>query len=47
MERDPAEVLHDVVEGWVTRERAAAVYGVAIDEAGRLDLGKSEALRSR
>ncbi len=47
MERDPADVLHDVVEGWVTRERAAAVYGVVIDEAGRLDLVKSEALRSR
>ena len=27
--RDPAAVLHDVEEGWVTAERAAAVYGVS------------------
>ena len=38
--RDPVAVMHDVREGWVSRERAREVYGVAptganeIDEAG-------------
>jgi N-methylhydantoinase A len=34
-ERDPARVEHDVREGWVTRARAEAVYGVAL--TGQLD----------
>jgi N-methylhydantoinase B len=38
-EREVARVHRDVVEGWVTRERAAAVYGVVIDDAGDVDLG--------
>jgi N-methylhydantoinase B len=46
-ERDPAAVLHDVIEGWVTRARAEEVYGVAIDEAGAIDQQKSATLRSR
>ena len=29
--RDPAAVLHDVLEGWVSRERAREVYGVIFD----------------
>jgi N-methylhydantoinase B/oxoprolinase/acetone carboxylase alpha subunit len=32
-ERDPARVKHDLDEGWITRERAAKVYGVVLDEA--------------
>ena len=28
-ERDPEAVRHDVEEGWITAERAAAVYGVS------------------
>lgn len=32
LERDPASVLHDVVEGWETAERAAKVYGVHLTE---------------
>jgi len=46
-ERDPAAVLHDVIEGWVTRARAEEVYGVAIDEAEAIDQQKSATLRSR
>jgi N-methylhydantoinase B len=46
-ERDPAAVRQDVVEGWVTRQRAEAIYGVAIDEAGEVDAQKSAALRAR
>lgn len=35
-ERDPARVLHDVREGWITAERAAGIYGVVVRD-GRLD----------
>jgi N-methylhydantoinase B len=45
--RDPARVRHDVVEGWVTRERASAVYGVVVDETGDVDVEATEALRAR
>lgn len=47
VERDPERVAHDVREGWVTRERAAKVYGVAIDESGHVDREATEALRRR
>ncbi|MEX1143170.1 MAG: hydantoinase B/oxoprolinase family protein [Thermoleophilaceae bacterium] len=30
LERDPAAVLADVLRGWVSRERARAVYGVVV-----------------
>jgi hypothetical protein len=32
MERDPEKVLNDVVDGYITVERAKSDYGVAIDE---------------
>jgi hypothetical protein len=35
-----------VVEGWVTPERAAEVYGVVIDETGRLDAAATAARRA-
>jgi len=35
LEREPERVLHDVLEGWETRERALEVYGVAL--AGRIE----------
>jgi N-methylhydantoinase B len=38
LDRDPELVLHDVLEGWVSRERAQDVYGVAITEGGGGDL---------
>ena len=34
LERDPAAVLHDVREGWVSRERAFEVYGVVLSDSG-------------
>jgi N-methylhydantoinase B len=37
LERDPALVLADVLEGWVSRERALVVYGVVIGEDDRVD----------
>lgn len=36
-ERDPERVRADVLDGLVSRERAEAVYGVVIDEDGRVD----------
>jgi N-methylhydantoinase B len=34
LQRDPARVLHDVLEGWVSRERARDVYGIVLVDAG-------------
>ena len=45
--RDPVRVRHDVVEGWVSRERARDVYGVVLDEAGDVDTQATAALRER
>jgi N-methylhydantoinase B len=48
-ERDPARVLHDVVEGWVSRERARSVYGVEVIGEGddvRVDEEATQALRA-
>lgn len=36
-ERDPARVLHDVLEGWETMERARDVYGVVLTGSARDD----------
>lgn len=44
-ERDPARVARDVAEGWISPERARAVYKVEVDAAGRLDLGRTRLLR--
>ena len=44
-DRDPNEVLRDISEGWVSRARAEAVYRVAIDDKGTLDVGKTAGLR--
>jgi N-methylhydantoinase B len=35
--RDPSRVVEDVVEGWISKERARAVYGVVIGDGGVLD----------
>ncbi len=34
LKRDPARVLHDVLEDWVSRDRARDVYGVVLADAG-------------
>jgi N-methylhydantoinase B len=44
--RDPAHVRADVLEGWVTRERAKRVYGVSLGEGGDIDVAATERLRS-
>ena len=47
VERDPSRVLADVAEGWISRQRARDVYGVAIDEAMRVDEAATQRLRAR
>jgi N-methylhydantoinase B len=51
--RDPDAVCDDVMEGWMSRERAAEIYGVILEESrdgwpGTLvvDVAATEALRS-
>jgi N-methylhydantoinase B len=45
-ERDVTRVLKDAQEGWITRERAFEVYGVAISDDGRVDDEATAARRS-
>jgi len=45
-ERDPALVARDVAERWVSRERARAVYGVAVAADGQVDVANTRALRA-
>ena len=48
LEREPALVLADVLDGYVSAAQARSVYGVAIDEAsGRVDEDETAALRAR
>jgi N-methylhydantoinase B len=47
LERDPSRVLADVAEGWISRQRARDVYGVAIDEAMRVDEAATQRLRAQ
>ena len=37
LDRDARSVAEDVAEGWITRERAAEIYGVELTEAGAVD----------
>jgi N-methylhydantoinase B len=46
-EREPERVFEDVVEGWLSRERARDVYGVVVDEDGELDVEATRTLRRR
>ena len=45
-EREPELVAADVREGLVTRERAAEVYRVALDDKGSVDVAGTERLRA-
>jgi N-methylhydantoinase B len=45
-ERDVQRVPHDVREGWISRERAFEVYGVAVDADGRVDAAATAARRA-
>jgi len=44
-ERDPERVRRDVVEGWVSRERAREVYRVALADDLSVDAAETTALR--
>jgi N-methylhydantoinase B len=44
-QRDAGSVAKDVREGWISAERARAVYGVALDAAGGVDAVATAALR--
>ena len=46
-ERTVERVVHDVSEGWVTRERAEAVYGVVVAPDGTLDAAGTAELRRK
>ena len=46
LSRDPADVREDIIDGYVTREHAREVYGVAFDEALNLDEKATARLRS-
>jgi N-methylhydantoinase B len=45
-ERSPERVRHDVKEGWVSRDRAATVYGVVLDDELAIDAAATDAARS-
>lgn len=45
-ERDPHRVARDVLLGLVSPEQAGTAYGVAVDDAGVLDLDETRRLRS-
>ncbi|HZP20215.1 MAG TPA: hydantoinase B/oxoprolinase family protein [Bauldia sp.] len=46
-ERAVERVLHDVREGWVSRERAERVYGVALGSDGAVDAKRTAELRKQ
>jgi N-methylhydantoinase B len=46
MERDVARVRDDVLDGWITRERAMLVYGVVLDSSGNVDREATAARRA-
>ena len=45
-DRDPLDVVRDVLEGFVSRQPAKEDYGVVLDDSLELDLAATEALRS-
>lgn len=45
IERDPAAVIDDVVQGYIDRERARDSYGVVINQSGSLDEDATVQLR--
>jgi N-methylhydantoinase B len=46
MERDSERVRQDVLEGWITRQRARDVYGVVLDASGEVDAAATAARRA-
>ncbi len=45
-QRDPAKVRHDVLEGWISPERAGRVYGLVLDPSGAIDPSATAATRA-
>ncbi|MCA8897036.1 MAG: hypothetical protein KDA48_17385, partial [Amphiplicatus sp.] len=45
LERDPERVRKDVAEGWISRDRAEAIYGVVINEDGEIAEAATRARR--
>lgn len=45
LERDPERVRKDVAEGWISRDRAEAIYGVVINEGGEIAEAATRARR--
>ena len=45
LDRDPTDVAADVLDGYISDERAAEVYGVVIDGSGTADLSATDARR--
>jgi N-methylhydantoinase B len=45
-ERDPERVRLDVVDGWISRHRAARVYGVVLGDEHTVDRDATAALRA-
>ena len=45
-DRDPEMVARDVVEDYVSVERARSVYGVVLDAAGNVDAAATTKLRT-
>ena len=46
IERDSESVAHDVAEGYVSREVARDIYGVVLDDHGRIDGEATQRLRT-
>ncbi|MFT4036173.1 MAG: hydantoinase B/oxoprolinase family protein, partial [Patulibacter sp.] len=46
VERPAEQVRKDVLEGWISRDRAEAVYGVVLDDAGQLDTAETDLRRA-
>jgi N-methylhydantoinase B len=47
LDREPERVAHDVTNGWVGRERAREMYGVAVDARGTVDEPATTSLREQ
>jgi N-methylhydantoinase B len=46
LERDPARVREDVIEGWITPGKARNAYGLVLGDDGEIDLDATAALRA-
>jgi N-methylhydantoinase B len=46
LDREPERVANDVANGWVSRERAREMYGVALSDDGHVDRASTDTLRN-